>query len=524
MNEVALKQPRRILPRWRLFATTARLGELNPKEAKKIQPIEFDDGAALKQRWKEERLHGIAAEVLAHAVFTKDKALALEAATFLERHRDRNVSRTPLDMLALATTRKEGLPLEDPWLIQTYQAEERSIRELRQGLRLFPHNAIAWAELALLHARHGAKEKASRCMKVAVSLAPDDRFIIRSAVRCFSHLRDPEIGLHIINRTARTKEDPWLLSAQIALTQSLGKPQRLMKNANHMIDSGRYSPWDLTELNAAVGSLLHHDNVHKKANKHFRASLLQPTENALCQVIFDQKSPAFQELTHGIHPSRNFESETRTYYTDLEIENACNSAKSWLADEPFSARPALFGSFIASVALEDYEQSLTFLEHGLTPNPNSSLLLNNKALSLARLGRTDEAEESLRKARENSSGDDEAATILTATDGLIHFRKGEVSQGREKYEYAIEQARKGGRISQEAMALVFLAREEFDARTDVADQTIKRAEEAVKRITHNNLDTRIAMARLLMAVDERKKRGEDTIDTMNPPTSLLPHK
>jgi tetratricopeptide (TPR) repeat protein len=510
MNEVALKQPRRILPRWRLFATTARLGELNPKEAKNIQPIKFDDGSALIQRWKEERLPGIAAEVLAHAVFSKDRALALEAAMFLERHRDRNMSRTPLDMLVLATTRKDGLPLEDPWLIQIYQAEERSIRELRQGLRMFPHNAIAWAELALLHARNGAKEKASRCMKVAVSLAPDDRFVIRSAVRCFSHLRDPEIGLHIINRTARTKEDPWLLSAQIALTQSLDKPQRLMRNANHMIESGRYSSWDLSELNAAVGSLLHHDNVHKKANKHFRASLLQPTENALCQVIFDQKSPAFHDLTQSIHPPRNFESETRTFYSDLEIEKACDSAKSWLSDEPFSARPALFGSFVASVALEDYEQSLMFLEDGLTPNPNSSLLLNNKALSLARLGRTDEAEESLRKARENARGEEQTDTILTATDGLIHFRKGEAIQGREKYEAAIAQARKGGRISQEAMALVFLAREEFDARTEVADQAIKRAEESVKRVVNNNLDTRIAMARLLMAVEKRKEDSGDT--------------
>lgn len=511
MNEVALKQPRRILPRWRLFATTARLGELDPQKTKGFHPIEFDDGSSLIRRWREERLPGIAAEVLLHAIFTKDRTLALEASMFLEHHRDKNLSRTPLDKLAIAATRTEGEPLEDPWLIQLYQSEERNIRDLRQSLRIFPHNAIAWAELALLHARNGAKEKAGRCMKVAVSLAPDDRFVVRSAVRCFSHLRDPEIGFHLINGTERTKEDPWLLAAQIALTQSLDKPQRFTKNAKTMIESGKHSPWDLSELNAAVGSLLHHDGVEKKANKHFRACLHKPTENALCQVIVDQKSAAFQKLTQEKHPIRNFESETRTYYSDLELEKALVSAKNWLCDEPFSARPALFGSFVASVALEDNEASLKFLIEGLKPNPNSPLLLNNKALSLARLGRTDEAEESIRKARDNTSGDEQTETILTATDGLIHFRKGEVAQGRGKYESAIEQAHKAGRFFQEAMALVFLAREEFDANTDVADQAVQRASDTVKRVAPNQLDTQIALERLLMAVEKRKERDKSQV-------------
>lgn len=40
--------------------------------------------------------------------------------------------------------------------------------------------------------------------------------------------------------------------------------------------------------------------------------------------------------------------------------------------------------------------------------------------------------------------------------------------------------------------------------------TIKRAEEAVKRVVNNNLDTRIAMARLLMAVEKRREDSGDT--------------
>ena len=408
-------------------------------------------------------------------------------------------------MQSLAVLRTDGDPFSDSWLADLYRPEERKIGILRQGLRLFPHNAIAWAELSLLHARDGKKNKAERCMKVAVSLAPDDRFVIRSAVRCFSHLREPEVGLDFINRTDRTKEDPWLLAAHIALSQSLKLNQRYAKTAKLLAESGRHSTWNLSELNAALGSLLHHEGLDKKANKHFRACLSKPTENALCQVIVDQRTPAFQKLIHEIHPTHNFESETRTHYGELNLDQALKSARAWLLDEPFSARPALFGSFVASVALEDNQAAVELLNQGLKPNPTNPLLLNNKALSLARLGETDTAAETIRRARDCSDGDSEIDTILTATEGLIHFRRGETAEGRIKYQAAIEQARRGGRMEQVAMALVFLAREELDASTGESDRLVQQAESMVAKLPQHQLDIRIALARLQMAAEESKK-------------------
>lgn len=507
MNEQALKQPRRVLPRWRLFTTTARHGELNFKKQKIITPVEFDDGSNLLKRWETEKIPGVACELLNLAILRNDPALANEAATFLERHRSSKNERTPLEKLALATLRTDGSPLEDEWIQGIFRPSNRDIPSLRKSLRIYPHNAIAWAELALLHAWNGSKQHARRCMLVAVGLAPNDRFVIRSAVRCFAHLKDHETGLRIVNRADRTKVDPWLLSAQVAMTQALKKPQRLMKNAKTMIESKNLSPWDLSELNAAVGSVLHHTGAEKNANKHFRASLLEPTENALCQIVFDRQNPEWQKITNAIHPSMNFESEARNHFNAVELERACESAHGWLNDEPFSARPALFGSFVAGVAIENYKDALNFLDQGLKPNPNDPILLNNRALFLARTGRTEEAEENLKRARQYNDGGGELDVTLTATAGLLHFRKGETALGRQKYLEAIADAKKAGRQGQEAMGLVFLAREELDAGTDLADEAIQRAEQAVKRLPKSHNDTYLAMARLKVEEDKKKKEA-----------------
>lgn len=104
---------------------------------------------------------------------------------------------------------------------------------------------------------------------------------------------------------------------------------------------------------------------------------------------------------------------------------------------------------------------------------------------------------------------------LTATAGLLHFRKGETSQGRLKYSEAISKAKRAGRQGQEAMGLVFLAREELDAGTNLAGEAIKRAEQAVKRLPKSNNDTILAMARLKIEADKKsiEPHSNDSLET-----------
>ena len=95
--------------------------------------------------------------------------------------------------------------------------------------------------------------------------------------------------------------------------------------------------------------------------------------------------------------------------------------------------------------------------------------------------------------------------VLEATQALILFRKGEHEAGRAKYNHAISTAKKSGKSSLEALALVFLGQEELDAGTPEAKDAIAKALTAVRKLPHTQLDTRIAMAKLLANADENEK-------------------
>jgi hypothetical protein len=74
---------------------------------------------------------------------------------------------------------------------------------------------------------------------------------------------------------------------------------------------------------------------------------------------------------------------------------ALRAGKRWLRDQPFSASPAVHASYVASVALEDYEEGVRIANSGLLANPNDPTLLNNLSYSLANFGRLQEAEAAL---------------------------------------------------------------------------------------------------------------------------------
>ena len=66
--------------------------------------------------------------------------------------------------------------------------DKRKIRFLRSVLRDWPRNAICWTQLALSYSRLGINKKAERCINIALSLAPHNRYVLRSASRFFVHI------------------------------------------------------------------------------------------------------------------------------------------------------------------------------------------------------------------------------------------------------------------------------------------------------------------------------------------------
>jgi tetratricopeptide (TPR) repeat protein len=146
-------------------------------------------------------------------------------------------------------------------------------------------------------------------------------------------------------------------------------------------------------------------------------------------------------------------------YQSGEWTKAIKYTKEWLADQPFSSRPAIHASYIAMVALQDYEESAAIALQGLRANPQEFLLINNRAAALALMDKPDAARKLFATARTDKL-DKTGMVVWHATSGLIAFRSSHVDAGRRLYEQAIKQAEamKSDRLV--VMATLFYSMEE----------------------------------------------------------------
>jgi hypothetical protein len=94
-------------------------------------------------------------------------------------------------------------------------------------------------------------------MDVALRLAPDDRFILRSAARLLVHVGDSDGALEVLRHSDRTKIDPWLSAAEISIASTADRPSRFAKSAAHIVTGDRFPARQTTELASALATLRH---------------------------------------------------------------------------------------------------------------------------------------------------------------------------------------------------------------------------------------------------------------------------
>ena len=109
--------------------------------------------------------------------------------------------------------------------------------------------------------------------------------------------------------------------------------------------------------------------------------------------------------------------------------------------EPTSSRPLDYGAFISLVALEDGNKALNFLTRSKLRFPNNPMILNNLAVAYAYNGDIREASTQLNQVNSIRLPEDKQP-VITATKGLIAYRKGDIESGRKFYFDAIEKLTK----------------------------------------------------------------------------------
>jgi Flp pilus assembly protein TadD len=468
MQENAVESNRRLLPRWRSLARTPPCESLLSKKSSLGSSNRKNNVAhSTLQRWQETGQLIDAAEVVDAALVTGNYLIARPAAQQIVD--DSNAVRG----LQSAARQILGHTGDRP-ISQLTPSEEwdsakirKSVAYLKDRLRMLPRDALCALEIARLQSVIGQKKSASKYVEWAVAASPNDRYILRSAARFWSHDGDHQRALDAIWASDVVRVDPWVQAVEASVASICGKTPRWATKAIKEIITKGPSSIRYSELASSLATLELHAGAPKK---HIRTllkiSLAVPTENALAQAIWTRKNVGLQfNFSEHLEKTPNAnEARARAAYESQDYAASAEECWLWLQDENFSSRAAMSGAFICLSLLGQYEQALRFSERGLRANPNNGSLINNRIVALALSGRVAEAAKMLSQL-DAFEADREFEPFVRAARGLVAFREGDFSNGRHFYRLAIESCKESSRPALAANAMIYWLEQELFAGT-----------------------------------------------------------
>jgi Flp pilus assembly protein TadD len=476
---------RQVVPRWRSAESAMQFRELAPLSQRPSDAFSdsmLDDAL---EDWKREPGLSVACDVISGAfvIGRAQHSQIQEISRFVlaDGRATPAARRIAAQCLALGDgARPAGSSIDQP--IEGPLSDVKSaIGGMRRRLREYPVNPILWTNLALAYTTLGAREKASRAMRVALDQAPGHRFIVRAASRLFLHQGDIDRAHAVLARSPSVSVDPWTMASEIAVAAVQGRPSRLLSKAKRVIEARNHSPLHLSELASTLATIEADAGSAAKAKKLCAFSLQDPAENAIAQAAWLERKKGIyvraltlpQEITSS-------EAEAWSEFQSARLERACEAAKAWQFEQPFSSRPANLGSYLYLLR-DDFRGAETILRLGRASNREDPMLGNNLAFALANQGRLENALTVLSEFYHRKV-DPIPAICLTATAGLISFRAGDAESGRRLYQRAIEMADRSGASPSSAMAKVYWAIEELRARSADIPAKINEAREAAESL------------------------------------------
>ncbi len=443
-------ETRNVVPNWRDYNKTAKFGEFGSSAAI-AKPLELFPIDEYVLSWQANKTIPYAGDLVSAAILNGQQTnpFAIEAARFIVSHQDEATKvlvRTAQSIIATPAEKAAAAQLTVPQKIEKIKNQEESVKKeiqlLKRSRDYCCYNPIAYCELARCYVILGQFEKAKEAMKVAVHLAPAHRYVSRSAARFFLHIHDEDRARHIIASNPALQQDPWLLASEIAINTLMNRTSRYIKKGTELIESKNYTPFSLSELSSAIGSIEMMNGNKKKCRSYFKTALEKPNDNSLAQAQFllSKNADLSFEFGDGIILPNAFEADAIMSYIDDDYSQALVSAVDWIDDMPFTRRPVQFAANIAYSFLKDYDTAIDILDLGLKANPNNPMLLNNKAYACALAGKTEEAERSILEAKKMPMSID-TKICLIATEGLNEYRKGHLEAGKQLYSQAILLAR-----------------------------------------------------------------------------------
>ena len=346
------------------------------------------------------------------------------------------------------------------------------INKIRNKLKLYPKNPLFWIEIARLFTIRGHTRKARNAVNIALTLAPYERYIVRSGFRFFIHNDEFDVAHYYAKRAADYSADPWLKSlevnAAILNNFNLSKIKKFNTKTIPNKELYNYSEWI-----ESIGMIELNYGNESKAKKNFKLAWTDPSLNVIAhgEWILRNRFPALP-LPAGLDFSKSFEATSWRFYYNLELENAIFASRSWILEEPYSSHPYLLNSSILCLN-GNLKESITISKSGLITNPNDLSLKNNLAYSHLLANDLKEAESILHSFPINIP--DQNRIFYLATKGLLAYKKNDILLGRSLYSESIELCNKLKEPDLALKALMNLTLMELELHTNKADSLSQQA-------------------------------------------------
>ena len=352
MQRLPKAENRKVIPRWRELNRTPG-AELASAVRARRGSLKFEL-QQVESAWSRNPSVRTAFELVSAGSLGQVTDKVLEAAEYLARN-DNAVERLRIFAKSLSEVQ----------LPQSLEAEERirgEIRRLKARVKEFPSYAILNVDLARRYASLGQNDKAEKFFRIAISLVPDNRFIVRSALRFFVHNRDLDKAIHLV-RLHQKSQDPWLLSAVIATADLAGKHEFInVRRAKEIINSS-LRPAQLSELASAVATLELSAGNNKRAKKLFAVSVINPNDNTVAQLKWADEEHQIGFKQELLETQLSFEARAIDAVAREQWSAAIENCELWRLDEPFSLRPVAIGGFLAAELLQNYKEALRITDN-----------------------------------------------------------------------------------------------------------------------------------------------------------------
>jgi len=500
-------EDRRVIPNWRSFEQTIFLGELNSLGNKNSSSV--TDKASIDEyinEWDANKTLIHASELISAAIVNnkKESPKVSEAASFiLENSKSATPSQISVSKNIVKSREEynyneifEKIKIEN--LNEFIEPNEISLKIniLKSRIKKFPYNPILYVELSRYYSIIGQEKQSVKAMQIALHLAPENRFILRSATRLFLHF-DSEGNDYLdfihnfLRKSPVTQFDPWLTSAEISISTLRNRNSRLIKKGQDLVNSKNINSFNLTELASSLGTVELLNGSNKKSKDFFKIASKSPNDNSLAQLKWAATKDKQLEFNVNSFNIRNsFEALALENFGNGDYNTSLEFALKWFIDMPFSKRAVMFGSNLSSMLLKDQKKSIALLNAGLVSHPSDPQIINNLAYAHALNNNSAEALKELNKVKNTIHIEETTKICLNATRGLALFRAGLYDEGRTHYLEAIESTNDIQDRDLNWIAILNYAREEIlidSEHVEYLMQTISKIPKNVSSIEINVL-------------------------------------